>query len=135
MQYANARPSAYSLKQTLSDPASADKFDAADKETLQAKVDETIAFLDNGESADTPEIESYRKSLEECANPIMTVSEGTKAQVISTDVPQKFYSQGGAPASGMPGAGGDAPGGFPGAGGAAPGAGGDGDGPSVEEVD
>jgi len=99
----------YSLKQTLSE--NGDKFDAADKETLQSKVDEAISALDTMETATKSEFEEMQKELEQVANPIM----------------QKFYgSQGGAP-------GGGAPGGFPGAGGDA-GAKTD-DGPSVEEVD
>ncbi|WWC66309.1 heat shock protein HSS1 [Kwoniella pini CBS 10737] len=102
---------AFSLKQTLTE--NGDKFEAADKESLTAKVDEIIAALDTMESASKDEIEQHQKDLEAVANPIM----------------QRFYgSQGGAP-GGAPGA---APGGFPGAGGA--GAAHE-DGPSVEEVD
>ncbi|OCF55413.1 hsp71-like protein [Kwoniella mangroviensis CBS 10435] len=101
---------AFSLKQTLSEQES--KFEAADKEALQAKVDEVIAALDTMESASKEEIEQHQKDLEAVANPIM----------------QRFYgSQGGAP-------GGAAPGGFPGAGGPGAGAAHE-DGPSVEEVD
>ena len=100
----------YSLKQTLNE--NGDKFDAADKETLEKKVEETISFLDSSTGSSKDEYESYQKDLESVANPIM----------------QKFYgSQGGAP-------GGAAPGGFPGAGGPGAGAKTD-DGPSVEEVD
>ncbi|ORX35979.1 putative heat shock protein 70 [Kockovaella imperatae] len=99
----------YSLKNTLSEQA--DKFSAEDKEALQAKVDETVKFLDTADSASKDEIESHQKELESVANPIM----------------QRFYgSQGGAggmPGGGMPG------GGMPG------GAAGHDDGPSVEEVD
>ncbi|WWD17840.1 heat shock protein HSS1 [Kwoniella shandongensis] len=102
---------AYSLKQTLTEQK--DKFSEEDRTTLEAKVDEAIASLDNMESASKEEIESHQKELEAIAGPIM----------------QRFYgAQGGAP-------GGGAPGGFPGAGGA-PGAGAaHEDGPSVEEVD
>ena len=100
---------AYSLKSTLGE--NGDKF-GDDKETLEAKVDETIKALDTMESASKEEFEALQKDLESVANPIM----------------QKFYSQGGAPAGGAPGA---APGGFPGAGPA----GGADAGPSVEEVD
>jgi heat shock protein 1/8 len=97
----------YSLKQTLNE--NGDKFDAADKESLQTKVDETIAALDTMESASKEEFESMQKELEQVANPIM----------------QKFYgSQGGAP-GGMPG------GGMPGG----PGSNDKTDEPSVEEVD
>jgi len=103
----------YSLKNTLSEQA--DKFEAADKEALQTKVDETVTFLENADSASIEEIESIQKELEGIANPIM----------------QRFYgSQGGAggmPGGGMPG------GGMPGGPGGP--AGGADSGPSVEEVD
>ncbi|KAL7424349.1 Hsp70 chaperone [Cryptotrichosporon argae] len=95
---------AYSLKSTLGE--NGDKFDAADKATLEAKVDETIKALDTMESASKEEYESLQKELESVANPLM----------------QKFYGAGGAP-GGAPGA----PGGFPNAG--------DDSAPSVEEVD
>jgi heat shock protein 1/8 len=62
----------YSLKSTLSE--NGDKFDAADKETLQTKVDEVIAALDTMESASKEEFESMQKELEQVANPIMQVS-------------------------------------------------------------
>ncbi|WVQ97422.1 heat shock protein HSS1 [Kwoniella sp. CBS 9459] len=99
---------AFSLKQTLTEQG--DKFEAADKETLQAKVDEVITALETMDSASKEEIEQHQKDLEACAGPIMT----------------KFYgAQGGAPG----GAPGGMPGGAPGAGAAHE------DGPSVEEVD
>jgi L1 cell adhesion molecule like protein len=97
----------YSLKNTLSE--SADKFEAADKEALEAKVNETVTFLENSDAASKEEVESHQKELEAVAGPIM----------------QRFYGA----AGGAPGAAGGAPGGFPG--GAAP----SNDGPSVEEVD
>ena len=100
---------AYSLKSTLGE--NGDKF-GDDKETLEAKVDETIKALDTMESASKEEFEALQKDLESVANPIM----------------QKFYAASGGPAGGAPGA---APGGFPGAGPA----GGADAGPSVEEVD
>lgn len=103
---------AYSLKQTISE--NGDKLSSEDKETLEKKVDETLQFLENGESASKEEFEEHQKDLESVANPIMT----------------RFYgAQGGAPGGGMPGGG--APGGFPGAGAGAAHE----DGPSVEEVD
>jgi L1 cell adhesion molecule like protein len=80
----------YSLKNTLSEQA--DKFSAEDKSALQAKVDETMTFLENAESASIEEIESHQKELEAVSNPIM----------------QRFYGQGGAPEGGA------APGGMPG---------------------
>ncbi|KAF3174811.1 70-kilodalton heat shock protein [Orbilia oligospora] len=97
---------AYSLRNTLSEPAAQEKLDAADKETLKKAIDETVEWLDNNTTATKDEFESKQKELEGVANPIM----------------MKFYGAGGAP------------GGVPGAAGGAPHAGGD-DGPTVEEVD
>ena len=104
---------AYNLRNTLTDPATGDKFPAEDKAKLQSAVDETIQWLDNSQEASKEEYEDKQKELEGIANPIM----------------QKFYgAAGGAPgAGGFPGG---APGGFPGG---APGA--SEEGPSVEEVD
>ncbi len=97
---------AYSLKQTCEDPATADKLDAADKETLLNKCKEILAHLENSESASKEEFDSWAKELTETSTPIMT----------------KMYSQGGAPGGGA----GGMPGGAPGAHEA---------GPEVEEVD
>ncbi|THW57628.1 heat shock 70 kDa protein [Aureobasidium pullulans] len=96
---------AYSLKNTISDPKVEEKLPADDKEKLQAKINETVEWIDSNTTATKEEYESQQKELEGVANPIMQQS-------------------GGAPEGAMPGA---APGG-------APGAGGD-DGPTVEEVD
>ena len=112
---------AYNLRNTLTDPATGDKFPADDKAKLQAAVDEAISWLDNSQEASKEEYEEKQKELEGVANPIM----------------QKLYAgAGGAPGGGFPGG---APGGFPGGPGGFPGgAGAPGaseDGPSVEEVD
>jgi heat shock protein 1/8 len=64
---------AFSLKQTLDDPANKEKFgDSYDG--LKAKVDETIADLENMESASIEEIESKQKELEAVSGPAMQVS-------------------------------------------------------------
>ncbi|KAK6429717.1 Hsp70 chaperone, partial [Oleoguttula sp. CCFEE 5521] len=107
---------AYSLKNTLGDAKTEEKLDAADKEKLKAKIDETVAWIDDNQTATKDEYESQQKELEGVANPIM----------------MKLY--GGGEGGGMPGGMPGGPGGFPGAGGPAGGAGGD-DGPTVEEVD
>jgi L1 cell adhesion molecule like protein len=52
----------YGLKNTIAE--NGDKFDAADKATLEAKVEETIKFLDTGDAASKEEIESHQKELE-----------------------------------------------------------------------
>jgi L1 cell adhesion molecule like protein len=107
---------AYSLRNSIEGDL-ADKIEAADKETLMAKIKETTEWLDGAAEASKDEFDSYQKELEAVANPIMT----------------KVYSAaGGAPGGmpGMPGQGG--PGGFPGG---APGAGAKNDEePSIEEV-
>ena len=59
----------YSLKNTLSE--NADKFEAGDKETLQAKVDEVVKALDTMDSASKEEIEAVQKELEQIAGPVM----------------------------------------------------------------
>ncbi|KAI0341782.1 heat shock cognate 70 [Trametopsis cervina] len=104
---------AYNLRNSLTDPASADKFPADDKKTLEDHVNETISWLDASQEASKEEYEEKQKELEAVANPIM----------------QKFYASSGGAPGGFPGGG--APGGFPGG---APGGGAE-DGPSVEEVD
>merc|ERR1712227_97964 len=81
---------AYSLKNTISDPKVEEK--------LQAKINETVEWIDSNTTATKEEYESQQKELEGVANPIMTA----------------FYQQAGGAEGGMPG-------GMPGAGaGAAP---------------
>ncbi|CAR26057.1 hypothetical protein ZYGR_0E00340 [Zygosaccharomyces rouxii] len=99
---------AYSLKSTVSEAG--DKLEAADKETVSKKAEETIAWLDSNTTAAKDEYDDKLKELQEVANPIMS----------------KLYQAGGAPE-------GAAPGGFPGAGGAPPAP--EAEGPTVEEVD
>merc|ERR1719183_2163388 len=77
---------AYSLKNTMSEEKVADKIGASDKETLTAKIDETISWIESNQSAEVEEFEARQKELEGIAMPIMT----------------KLYQAGGAP-EGMPG--------------------------------
>jgi len=105
---------AYNLRNSLQDEKLASKLDEADKATLNAAIDEAVAWLDRSQEASKEEYESHQKELEAKANPIM----------------MKLYGQG---AGGMPGMGG-MPGGAGGFPGGAPGAGA-GSGPTVEEVD
>merc|ERR1712118_301518 len=81
--------------------------DEAERKTLEAKVDETTAWLETAEHAEKEEFESMQKDLEAVCNPIIT---------------KMYQSAGGAPEGGMPG-------GMPGADGGAAG------GPTIEEVD
>jgi len=104
---------AYSLKNTLSDSKVEEKIGADDKEKLNAKISETISWIDENQQATKEEYESQQKELEGVANPIM----------------MKIYGAGADPSmGGMPNMGGQ-PGGFP-QGGAR-----NDDGPTVEEVD
>lgn len=109
---------AFNLKQTCEDEKLKDKIPADDREKLEAKVKETLAWLDANQMAETDEFQDKQKELEQLSAPIMT---------------KMYQSAGGAP-GGMPGG---MPGGFPGAGGegAAGGAAGSGKGPTIEEVD
>jgi heat shock 70kDa protein 1/6/8 len=114
----SAESYAYSLRNTLNEEQIKDKIDAADKEKLEAAINEMISFLDGNQTASADEYESRQKELEAVASPIM----------------MKIYQQGGA-AGGAPGG---MPGGMPGGfGGGAPGGtrGGSDEGPVVEEVD
>jgi heat shock 70kDa protein 1/2/6/8 len=99
----------YSLKNTLSDEKVAGKVSAEDKTALEAKINETISWLESNQSAEVEEFEQRQKALEGVAMPIMT----------------KLYSAGGAP-GGMPDMGGMPGGGAPPSSGA---------GPHIEEVD
>ena len=101
----------YSLKNTLNDEKVAGKVSAEDKTALEAKIGETIAWLESNQSAEVEEFEQRQKALEGVAMPIMT----------------KLYSAGGAP-GGMPDMGG-----MPGGGGPPPSS--SGAGPHIEEVD
>jgi len=98
---------AYSLKSTLGDAQAAEKIPADDKTKLEAKITETIEWLDNNNTATKEEYDDRQKELEGVATPIMTA---------------------------LHGAGGGAPGGMPG--GAPTGAAdSSASGPEVEEVD
>jgi heat shock protein 1/8 len=84
------------------------KISNIDKDTLLAKCEEVIQWLDGNQTAEKEEFEHQKKELERVSNPIMS----------------KLYQQGGMPEGGMPGA---AP-----QGGASDGASA---GPTIEEVD
>jgi len=107
---------AFNLKQTCEDEKLKDKIPAEDREKLEEKVKETLAWLDGNQMAEAEEFQHKQKELEQLSAPIMT----------------KMYQSAGGPGGMPPGFGGE--GGMPGAGaaGAAPGAG---KGPTIEEVD
>uniref|UniRef100_A0A6G1SNR4 Heat shock cognate protein n=1 Tax=Aceria tosichella TaxID=561515 RepID=A0A6G1SNR4_9ACAR len=108
---------AFNLKQTCEDEKLKDKIPADERESLLAKVKETLTWLDANQTAETDEFQDKQKELEQMSAPIMT---------------KMYQSAGGAGAGGMPGG---MPGGFPGGeAGPTPGAG-SGKGPTIEEVD
>jgi len=105
----------YSLKGSISGDEVAAKMDAADKTTLEGKIEETISWLDSNPSAEKEEYEEKQKELEGVAMPIL----------------QKMGGAAGAGGmGGMPDMGG-MPGGAPGAPPAEDPAGG----PTIEEID
>merc|ERR1712178_328695 len=99
----------FTMRNTLSEEKLQDKFEAGDKETIEAAVQEALDWLDKNQMAEKDEFEAKQKELEGVVNPIMM---------------KVYQAAGGAPDGGMPGGGFD--------GGNAAGGGG---GPTVEEVD
>jgi L1 cell adhesion molecule like protein len=97
----------YSLKSSISSPEVQGKIPAGDKENLDAKIDETIAWLDSNLSAEKEEFEEKQKELEAVAMPIL----------------QNMAGGGGMPSGGMPDMGGARPSDDPA------------DGPTIEEID
>merc|ERR1711913_38179 len=96
------------MRNTLNEEKLKEKFEAGDKEKIEAAVQEALDFLDKNQLAEKDEFEGKQKELEGVVNPIM----------------MKVYQAAGGgemPEGGMPG------------GGAPPGAGAGG--PTVEEVD
>jgi len=97
----------YSLRNTLQEEKLQDKFEAGDKEKIEAAVQEALDWLDRNQMAETDEFDAKQKECEGIVNPIM----------------MKVYQAAGGGEGGMPDMGG--------ATGAAP----SGAGPTVEEVD
>jgi len=97
----------FTMRNTLQEEKLVDKFEAGDKEKIEAAVQDTLDWLDKNQLAEKDEFDTKQKELEGVVNPIM----------------MKVYQAaggGGMPEGGMPG-------------GAAPGGGAGG--PTVEEVD
>merc|ERR1712087_457588 len=101
----------FTMRNTLQEEKLKEKFEAGDKEKIEAAVQETLDWLDKNQLAEKEEFEGEQKELEGVVNPIMM-------KVCQA------AGGGGMPEGGMPGGGFD---------GAAPGGGGSG--PTVEEVD
>jgi heat shock 70kDa protein 1/2/6/8 len=66
----------YSMRNTMNDSKVAGNMDAGDKSTLDAKISETIAWLDANQSAEKEEYEEKQKELEAVANPILSKMSG-----------------------------------------------------------
>merc|ERR1712054_173096 len=99
----------FTMRNTLQEEKLKDKFEAGDKEKIEAAVREALDWLDKNQLAEKDEFEAKQKELEGVVNPIM----------------MKVYQAaggGGMPEGGMPGA-------------DMGNAGGGGGGPAVEEVD
>jgi len=113
----------FNMKSTVDGEELKDKIPESDRKTINDKCDETIAWLDNNQTAETDEYKDKQKEIEGVCNPIVTKLYGQQGQ-------------GGGAAGGMPGGMPGGPGGMPG--GAPGGSGGgnaSGQGPTVEEVD
>merc|ERR1712091_490339 len=98
----------FTMRNTLQEEKLKEKFEAGDKEKIEAAVQEALDWLDKNQLAEKDEFEAKQKELEGVVNPIM----------------MKVYQAagGGGGADGMPDMSGGAPGGGAG-------------GPTVEEVD
>ena len=108
---------AYSMRNTINEDGVKDKIDAADKESIEKAVNETVSWLDSNQMAEQDEFEDKLKELEGICNPII----------------QKMYAAGGG-GGGMPGGMPDM-GGMGGGAGAPPPSSDGGAGPTIEEVD
>jgi len=109
---------AYSMKSTLADEKLASKLSDDDKASVNAKIDETTAWLDANQTAEKEEYEAKQKELEAVVNPIL----------------QNVAGGAGMPPGGMPDMGGEGfPGGAPSTD-APPPADAD-EGPKIEEID
>merc|ERR1711862_738739 len=100
----------FTMRNTLEEEKLKDKFEAGDKEKIEAAVEDALEWLDKNQLAEKDEFESKQKEIEGVVNPIM----------------MKVYQAAGG-GGGMPDMSG---GGMPGGG-----ATGGGGGPTVEEVD
>merc|ERR1712085_227569 len=61
----------YSLKGSISGDEASAKMEADDKTSLEAKIEETISWLDSNPSAEKEEYEEKQKELESIAMPIL----------------------------------------------------------------
>merc|ERR1712137_212937 len=87
----------YSLKGSISGEEVAAKMDAADKTTLEGKIEETISSLDSNPSAEKEEYEEKQKELEGVAMPILQKMGGAAGAGGMGGMPDMGGMPGGAP--------------------------------------
>jgi len=87
----------YSLKGSISGEEVAAKMDAADKTTLEGKIEETISWLDSNPSAEKEEYEEKQKELEGVAMPILQKMGGAAGAGGMGGMPDMGGMPGGAP--------------------------------------
>jgi heat shock 70kDa protein 1/2/6/8 len=88
----------YSMRNTMNDSKVAGNMDPSDKSTLDAKISETIAWLDANQSAEKEEYEEKQKELEAVANPILSkMSGGAGGAGAPGGMPDMGGAGGGAP--------------------------------------
>lgn len=61
----------FTMRNTLQEEKLKDKFEAGDKEKIEAAVQETIDWLDKNQCAEKEEFEAMQKDLEAIVNPVM----------------------------------------------------------------
>ena len=63
---------AYNMRNSMNDEKVGGKLDSEDKKTIEAKIDETIAWLDGNQTAEVDEFEDKLKEVEGVCNPIIS---------------------------------------------------------------
>merc|ERR1711998_749702 len=61
----------FTMRNTLNEEKLKDKFEAGDKEKIEAAVQEALDWLDKNQLAEKDEFEAKQKELEAVVNPIM----------------------------------------------------------------
>mmetsp|Transcript_10085 Transcript_10085/g.24475 ORF Transcript_10085/g.24475 Transcript_10085/m.24475 type:complete len:653 (-) Transcript_10085:204-2162(-) len=93
----------YSLKGSISGDEVAAKMDPADKTTLEAKIEETISWLDSNPASEKEEYEEKQKELEGIAMPILQKMGGAAgAGGMPGGMPDMGAAAGGAPPAADP---------------------------------
>jgi L1 cell adhesion molecule like protein len=71
---------AYQVKDSVEGPSVADKLSADEIQTVKAKVEEVVAWLDSNQTAEKDEFEHQRKELEQAVSPILAKLQGQGGQ-------------------------------------------------------